>query len=269
MPTNENGSISAAGMPSIHGGLAGDLDDNGIGALAQDPWADWAATYDATVGQEGPVDMTMLFPDETAAYAPDYTYYLPGDTTGGGLAPPADITTPAATGTVQDPSAWLTQFGRPSDATPGDPGYDPYGNWHYKNGDIVYSNGFTYYASDGTTVDPSGNEVAGGVSQSTAKAASSTGGSGWMEMLAKLASGTPIASAIQSIFHTTPSAPAGTRVGQVFRASDGKYYRLNANGSATLVTSPGLFGATAGGSGMGIVLLGGAALLLLGSKKKA
>ena len=133
------------------------------------------------------------------------------------------------------------------------------GSRSYLDGTTIWSDG-SYSTPDGYLISPAIGQVtdpAGGVTQSLASLPSALQAIG--------AAGSSLlnfARGIVGIWTGAATPPPGTRAGQTYRASNGQYYRLNADGTSTLVASPtaaqragaGLLG---GMSGTGLLLLGG------------
>jgi hypothetical protein len=261
-----------AGMPSLFGGLAGLEED--VGDLEAFPSLGQDATDGGATADAGglPTDTGQLL-DIFSADAPQVTAQAPDAAQG--AVPPS----PAAAGAQTDPSTGtLTvdgfEYSAPGGAAPGvDPGWAQIGGvwWYvYANGDRISTAG-TYVYPDGTYITPDGYQVnpdgsvigpGGQTTAATAKKppAADAGGNG--------ISGSSIVSFVKGLLAklSGPAAPAGVGAGQVFRAANGSYYRLNADGTTTLVPSPYSAGLLGGGSG--VLLIGAAVVAFLVLRKR-
>ena len=126
----------------------------------------------------------------------------------------------------------------------------------WPDGSYSTPDGYLIYPATGQIQDPSGSVTQSVTALPSALQAIGAAGSSLLNF----------AKGLVGIWTGAATPPAGTQAGQTYRASNGQYYRLNPDGSSSLVASPqqrpggGILG---GVSGTGLLVLGGGVLALL------
>ncbi len=244
--------MQPAGVRSIYGGLAG------VGQ-------DISEFMDPFAGVDfGPIDLGPFDPGSifgSPSLIGDATFIDPFEL----QLPVSDIISGGETVLSQgDTMANLYGFpyGQPGEVGVDAAGYDytvgPDGSALYADGTKVFPGGETLYPNEGF-VDAAGNyyPLPPGTYQSVS--AQAAAGGSWTDILNTIKAALPVAAQVIQVIQGRPQVPAGARPGQVYKGSDGQYYRVNADGTTTVVPAP----VQAAGNWTPILLLGGGALLLM------
>jgi hypothetical protein len=297
--------LTAAGMPSIYGGLAGLRGGPGRLGQFEDVPLDWgdsgAFDFGGWGGGGGTADILGVYDVPTYDYDTGFdlgyspTLEVSPDILGEAYYPAETFTIDVGTAaptewgyetrtvdpltnelSIYDPvtgEGWT--YAAPGGASATDPGWtqDASGKQYYAyaDGTKVYTDGTqinpngSYYAADGTFYSPATGTVTGTTGETFSTSKILSG----IEAVGQVAS--KLWGFAKGILGSSsgPTAPAGAKTGQVFRdPQTGSYYQVQPNGTTKMVAPP--IAGGVGGIGSGTLLLVGvgAVALLMSRKRK-